>query len=615
MLPTCARYPTVPVRSPRFSLPSIVAASFFLLAASGSRALEVSSRVVNGVTTASHPAAGVLLDSANFATARLLCSGTLIGCRTFLTAAHCVKRDLNPARYGVFLQHAGFFSVSAVRIHPSYSFPHADVAVLKLATPQSGIVPARLNTANSPPFGTSATIVGFGRTGGMAEDYGVKRQGAVTTTSCPPPLSNVNSVCWEFDNPVGPPGTDSNTCNGDSGGPLFADLGSGEVQIGITSGGDSLDCNPHDTSYDANVFTYSGWIATAAGADIANTTCGPVSQVGDAETFVFAVTGTLTPGARQATYSFTLGAGYTDLRVTMNGATDPSGNDFDLYVRQGSPPTLAAFDCKHDGRGQFAACSFDDPVAGDWYVLVDGFNVAPSGGLFQVTATAFSVAPDGTPCDDGNPCTDPDTIQGGVCTGVPVPDATPCDDGSYCSANDVCVAGSCTAGAMPLPGCTLPFVAGRGSLVLKNHVDDAKDKLIWKWNAGSQTDPSEYGNPVSGGTVYALCVFDENASVPQLIMENVILPGSWEPSGGGYKYRDRNRASDGIGVVVLAPGGDGKSRIIVRGKGALLGMPALPLNEDQKVTVQLVNSNGACWEAQYGSSLSNTPDLFKARAD
>jgi len=586
-----------------------------LLGAGRAAALDVSARVVNGVTTAAHPAVGVLLNSASFASADLLCTGTMIGCRSFLTAAHCVEGSVNPASYGVFLQHAGFFAVSAVQIHPSYSFPDGDVAVLTLAAPQSGIPPARLNASNNPPFGTAATIVGFGRTGGTAEDYGVKREGDVTTVSCPAPYSNTNSVCWEFDNPVGPPGADSNTCNGDSGGPLFADLGDGAVQIGITSGGDSLDCFPSDTSFDANVFNYYGWIAGLTGSDIDSTMCGAVTQVGQPGTFVYPATGSLDPMNTEATHVFTLGSGYTSLRVTMNGATDPAGNDFDLYVKQGSAPTTMDFDCKDDGGGQFANCSFANPVAGDWYVLVKAFNVATSGGLFQITATAYSVAPDGTPCDDGNSCTGPDTIQSGMCTGTPVADSTPCSDGSYCTVGDACVAGTCVAGTSPQTGCKLPFSAGRGSLLLKDQINNAKDKLIWKWTSGSQTDPAELGDPVSGGTVYALCIYDESGATPQLVMENAILPGSWEPSGFGFKYRDASRSSDGIGTAVLTPGADGEAKIIVRGKTAQLSMTALPLQQDGKVTVRLVNTNGACWQADYSTNLSNTAELFKAKAD
>jgi len=82
--------------------------------------------------------------------------------------------------------------------------------------------------------------------------------------------------------------------------------------------------------------------------------------------------------------------------------------------------------------------------------------------------------PDGTSCDDGDLCTQTDTCQSGVCTGAdPVvcsaldqchdvgtcnpstgncsnptkPDGTACNDGNPCSSLDTCQSGTCTAGA------------------------------------------------------------------------------------------------------------------------------------------------------------------------
>src|SRR5262249_21407132 len=81
--------------------------------------------------------------------------------------------------------------------------------------------------------------------------------------------------------------------------------------------------------------------------------------------------------------------------------------------------------------------------------------------------------PDGTPCDDGNACTQRDPCQGGVCTGTtpvtctaldqchvagicdpatgvcsqPVkPDGSACDDGDACTTGDTCQAGGCQPG-------------------------------------------------------------------------------------------------------------------------------------------------------------------------
>ena len=94
-------------------------------------------RIVNGLDTHGYPTAGALLyGGATCDNAGTWCSGTLIGCETFLVAAHCVV-DLDPSHYLVYLQHAGLVPVASITRHPSYldaDFPLFDVAVIKLGT-------------------------------------------------------------------------------------------------------------------------------------------------------------------------------------------------------------------------------------------------------------------------------------------------------------------------------------------------------------------------------------------------------------------------------------------------------------------------------------------------
>jgi hypothetical protein len=109
------------------------------------------------------------------------------------------------------------------------------------------------------------------------------------------------------------------------------------------------------------------------------------------------------------------------------------------------------------------------------------------------TPSACGGAPDGTACNDGNPCTQTDTCQGGVCTGSPVvcapldqchtagtcspatglcsnpaaPDGTSCDDGNACTTGTTCTAGVCGGGSIVLPppvNDTLSFDAGGTTL-------------------------------------------------------------------------------------------------------------------------------------------------------
>jgi hypothetical protein len=355
-------------------------------------------RIVNGVLTNDFPTTGSLLMGNNPESADQWCTGTLIGCETFLTAAHCIcdgtgascasgqPDEPDPNDYLVFLQHGGFFTVSSVALRSDYDFPVADIAVLKLGSPVDGISPSEINTNSSPAASSSGTIVGFGRTGDPNFDFGIKQRGSVSTVACSGGISNTTSLCWSFTAPIGPPGDDSNSCNGDSGGPLLIDLGAGDVIAGVTSGGTSASCNEPDLAYDANVFHYRAWVEGEGGADLANTSCGGRAQVESADVDVHGFDGTLSAGKPTGTHSFTVDPGAEHLIVTMNGSEETS-NDFDLYVKFGAPPTTIDFDCRVFGSKSWGSCEFPTPLAGTWHVLANRFNGT---GTYQVTGTVFN---------------------------------------------------------------------------------------------------------------------------------------------------------------------------------------------------------------------------------
>src|SRR5437867_4162512 len=169
----------MPAPTARLQLPFAGAALFtvtLLLGPPGKGASpeDFHANIVNGRLTAGFPAAGALLLGDDPATAVTGCSGVLVGCETFLTAAHCVcetngadcqgARAPSPLGRLVYLQHAGFFRAASIRVHPDYRFPQADLAVIKLTTPVTGVAPAPLALPPPPPGGTG-TIVGRRRNG------------------------------------------------------------------------------------------------------------------------------------------------------------------------------------------------------------------------------------------------------------------------------------------------------------------------------------------------------------------------------------------------------------------------------------------------------------------
>ncbi len=612
-------------------------------------------RIINGVPTSDFPSVGALLRGGDPDTAEAQCTGTMIGCETMLTAAHCV--GLGPdEEYTVFLPHAGFLPVVSVAPNPAAGGLdpfRKDFAVLKLGAPIVGIRPSHLNTLGPVPDGTRGVIVGHGLI--LASELGLKHQGEVTTAPCPvvespPNITPAGALCWLISKPYGPPGSNSTICNGDSGGPIFVDLGAGPMLAGVASGILALDgitarCIPPQYGVEAPVDQFLSWIESEGGPDLANLRCGDVLQVGDAGTSVSGISGSLGPLAPEAHHSFTVPEGTAELRVTMIGASqfDDSSRDFDLYVKAGSPPTTVDFDCARDNASQFAACSFGAPTAGTWHVLVRRKSGA---GGYQLTATSFGrdctqPGTDGLACDDQNPCTITDVCQSGACTGVTVPDATPCDDGNPCSGPDACNGGTCVGAALsgtpcddsdgcsfpdscaagacsgtsPAVGCTLPAVASASKLLLKDDTDDRKDALAWTWPKGGATPLGTLGDPTAT-TDYALCAYDRVAGTPERILDLPLRAGAgWRAAGTGFRFKnDGDSSLGGITSLSIRAGAAGKAAITVKGKSRVLGMTDLPLVKDPAVTVQLVNP-GACWEANFSGSERNDDRQFKAHSD
>jgi len=584
--------------------------------------------IVNGVLSSESPAVGMLLYSpfGDPNSASMICTGTLVGCHTFLTAAHCVCDSLgvgcqgpnapNPSHFFVFLQNAGVFAVQSIAVPVQFDFPVADVAVVRLTSDVTGIRPALINNVQAPPPGTPGRIVGFGRTGGRDQAVGIKRAGNVVTVTCTQGISNTSSVCWNFLPPLGAPGTNSNTCNGDSGGPLFIDFGSGPLLAGVTSGGNLEGCSLGDFSYDANVYEYRSWIQSQAGGDLGATNCGLLAQVGSPGARVADYAGALSRN-ELLVYDFEVPPGMQEVRVTVNAQ-----QDFDLFVRKAPGVSETNFDCKDDGVRAIGTCSFTNPQPGQWSALIRAYQ---SSGPYQLAITQLGwrcdiPANSGKPCNDGNDCTANDTCQGSQCTGIPVSDGTSCSDGNPCTNPDQCQGGFCVGGEEPQTACKRPTVVGASRLVLRDPVT-GDPVLRWQWQRGEATSLAELGNP-RAATDVTLCLYDYSAGSASLVWQQTLSPGGfcttkktcWIRTKNGYRFRSLDGAQGGVTSLRWNSGLSGKANISLRATTSNFTPPALPLDQDPTVVFQLSNGQ-ACWEGRFSTSVRNSDQSFEARSD
>jgi V8-like Glu-specific endopeptidase len=247
---------------------------------------ERTPQVVNGTVHNGHPAVGLLYVTDGNQGA--LCTATLVGSQTVLTAAHCTVMEKSPP-YTKFPKMEFYingqwpaggsltgtkYNVISATYHPGYNsagVPVADVAVLRLASPVQGVQPMRV--APNPTYaGEQVRFVGYGKTGNDNNDSGVKRT-AVNT---------VEQLAGHYFTYVGAQGSEGNTCSGDSGSSVFATRSGEEVIVGIHSAGTcALGDNAFDiTGYSMRADTYYGWIEQTAQGDLYKGSTGGGSNPG-----------------------------------------------------------------------------------------------------------------------------------------------------------------------------------------------------------------------------------------------------------------------------------------------------------------------------------------------
>ena len=264
-------------------------------------------------------------------------------------------------------------------------------------------------------------------------------------------------------------------------------------------------------------------------------------------------------------------------------------------------------------------------------------------------ASGCSFSNNGVACDDGDACTAGDTCSGGECVG-----GAPrvCDDGDVCTDDscdstngcgtstntascsdgdaftlgDQCSAGICVSGgfgcpAEPLFGCLEPTRSGKSTFKLKDDSSDSRDQLGWSWKSGAATTTSDFGDP-SSTTKMRVCTWDSVGGAQSNVMDQELPVGGlcntracWKGNARGFVFKDKSGLlADGLSLVKLRAGSDGKASVKVKGLGSFLGMVSLPLSMEPGLTVQMINDEGACWSNSFSGASKNTNRQFKAKS-
>jgi acyl-homoserine lactone acylase PvdQ len=170
--------------------------------------------------------------------------------------------------------------------------------------------------------------------------------------------------------------------------------------------------------------------------------------------------------------------------------------------------------------------------------------------------------------------------------------------------------------AAPRTGCRAPLVAGSSQLQIRNRTPDAQDRLAWKWTRGPATTLAALGDPAST-TSYDLCVYADRT----LVSRTTAPAGGtcrgracWRASATGWTFAHPDAAPRVLQKLILRSGPDGKAKLVAKGKGGLLSLPALPI-ADLPLHAQLVSTDGQCWEATYAVIVRNDGAQLKAKND
>jgi Matrixin len=197
-----------------------------------------------------------------------------------------------------------------------------------------------------------------------------------------------------------------------------------------------------------------------------------------------------------------------------------------------------------------------------------------------------------------------DDDSAGICAIYPPGDVpSDCDPTPRHGFSALCAADQprVTCGTAPAMTC---IAAGKGGLRLTEKTAGKEKLEVTLTKLQPAVTQSQFGNPVTGRTAYAVCVYDaaNELEATYTVARAQAICGDapcWsDVFAQGYKYGDQSTAADGIRKMKLIGGDAGNGNVKVIGKNTNGNWPtglAARLQDQSSATVQFLSSDASCF--------------------